>query len=81
MAKWMLVLSYVWVEAFNGGSQHCPSERERVSRTALERPSREGERPVSENADRRGLRDRSTTGHANPVGSRADHCPRLNTHC
>ena len=30
-------------------------------------------------AETRGLEIQSTTGHANPVGSRGDHSPRLNT--
>jgi hypothetical protein len=30
-------------------------------------------------AEMRGLEIQSTTGHANPVGSREDHLPRLNT--
>ena len=30
-------------------------------------------------AEARGLEIQSTTGHANPVGSREDHLPRLNT--
>ena len=79
MAKWELDLSYVWVEAHNVGEPILLQRQGVVSRTALERPTKEGESPVSESADRRGLRDRSTTGHANLVGSRAAHCPRLNT--
>jgi hypothetical protein len=48
------------------------------SGTALERPTGEGESPVSETGDIL-VGILSTTGHANPVGSWGDHSPRLNT--
>jgi hypothetical protein len=44
----------------------------------LGKPSKEGERPVREiESDRGGTRVPRDTG--NPVGSRGDHPPRLNT--
>ena len=48
------------------------------SRMVLESPGRAGETPVGERAGLR-LVTLSTTGHANPVGSRGVHLPRLNT--
>ena len=45
---------------------------------ALGRPTGEGESPVRERSPAPAER-LSTTGHANPVGSRGDQPPRLNT--
>jgi hypothetical protein len=48
------------------------------SRSALESAGRGGETPVGERG-RTPVETLSTTGHANPVGSREVHLPRLNT--
>ena len=62
------------------GLPHRPQGvRNRVSRKrALGRPAGEGESPVFERNLAPGS-SLSTTGHANPVGSRGVHPPRLNT--
>jgi hypothetical protein len=48
------------------------------SRMALERPAIEGDSPVGKKEQTSAV-SLSTTGHANPVGSREVHLPRLNT--
>ena len=48
------------------------------SRTALERPTTAGDSPVDERIRTPSV-FLSTTGHANPVGIREAHLPRLNT--
>ena len=44
----------------------------------VEQPTIEGASPVNE-SDRQPAEFLSTTGHANPVGNREVHLPRLNT--
>ena len=55
-----------------------PEGRTDLRKRALERPTEEGESPVFEKV-RASSDSLSTTGHANPVGSRGVHPPRLNT--
>ena len=49
-----------------------------ASRTVLEKPTTEGESPVGK-SDLTPAGHLSTTGHANPVGIREAHFPKLNT--
>ena len=48
------------------------------SRTDLESLAKEGDSPVSE-TEQTSVEYLSTAGHANPVGIREAHFPRLNT--
>jgi hypothetical protein len=49
------------------------------SRALLERATKEGDSPVGERARTPVRGSLSTTEHANSVGSRGDHTPRLKT--
>ena len=59
-------------------TQHMGVTNRIVSRRVLEKPTTEGDSPVDEN-NLAPAGHLSTTGHANPVGIREAHFPKLNT--